>query len=254
LTYRHRFRYVAREGAAFSFIVETDRSLMLQPEQRRRAHRPRDARDLERARRAAEAARDATTGGAARPVLAAALAAIEAAFSQAAVVNDLKIAVERHIRRGPDHLAVRARFAARAGLLHGRGLDAAIVTEKILDSLPDSEDDGSLAAQFALNAGLVAADIAGLAEDGENTHVIEAIEYARDSIHAKAASEMRTLVYDPTVEEAVSTHPLVHKERQREEEDLTFLGSFPEGPWLQNAVSMLRDRAQAQETLLGTMR
>jgi len=101
---------------------------MLQPEQRRRAHRPRDARDLERARRAAEAARDATNGGAARPVLAAALAAIEAAFSQAAVVNDLKIAVERHIRRGPDHLAVRARFAARAGLLHGRGLDAAIVT------------------------------------------------------------------------------------------------------------------------------
>jgi uncharacterized protein YjaG (DUF416 family) len=126
--------------------------------------------------------------------------------------------------------------------------------EKILDSLPDSEDDGSLAAQFALNAGLVAADIAGLAEDGENTHVIEAIEYARDSIHAKAASEMRTLVYDPTVEEAVSAHPLVHKERQREEEDVTFLGSFPEGPWLQNAVSMLRDRAQAQETLLGTMR
>jgi uncharacterized protein YjaG (DUF416 family) len=126
--------------------------------------------------------------------------------------------------------------------------------EKILDSLPDSEDDGSLAAQFALNAGLVAADIAGLAEDGENTHVIEAIEYARDSIHAKAASEMRTLVYDPTVEGAVSTHPLVHKERQREEEDVTFLGSFPEGPWLQNAVSMLRDRAQAQETLLGTMR
>ena len=38
-------------------------------------------------------------------------------FGQAAVVNDLKIAVERHIRRGPDHLAVRARFAARAGLL-----------------------------------------------------------------------------------------------------------------------------------------
>lgn len=91
------------------------------------AARPRTERDRERARHAAEAARVATSGGA-RPALAAALAAIEAAFSQAAVVNDLKIAVERHIRRGPGHAAVRARLAARAALLHGRGLDAAIVT------------------------------------------------------------------------------------------------------------------------------
>jgi uncharacterized protein YjaG (DUF416 family) len=126
--------------------------------------------------------------------------------------------------------------------------------EKILDSLPDSEVDGSLAGQFALNAGLVAADIAGFAEDGENTHVIEAIEYARDSIHAKAASEMRTFVYDPTVEEAISRHPLVHRESQREEEDVTFLDSFPEAPWPRNVVSILRDRAQAQDSLLSTIR
>jgi hypothetical protein len=63
-----------------------------------------------------------------RAALAAALAAIEAAFNQAAVVNDLKIAVERHIHRGPEHPAVRARFAARAGLLRGGSLAAAIVT------------------------------------------------------------------------------------------------------------------------------
>jgi hypothetical protein len=101
---------------------------MVPTAQPRRAHRPRETRDLERARLAAEAARHVTDGGAARPALAAALAAIEAAFNHAAVVNDLKVAVERHIRRGPGHLAVRARFAARAGLLHGRSLDAAIVT------------------------------------------------------------------------------------------------------------------------------
>jgi hypothetical protein len=91
-------------------------------------HRPREARDLERAHRAAEAAHNTTNGETARPALAAALAAIEAAFDQAAVVNDLKIRVERHIRRGPEHAAVRTRFAARAALLHGRPLDAAIVT------------------------------------------------------------------------------------------------------------------------------
>jgi hypothetical protein len=90
-------------------------------------HRPRVERDLERARRAAVAARNTTDDGA-RPALAAALAAIEAAFDRAAIVNDLKIAVERHIRRGPEHPAVRARFQARATLLRGHSLDAAIVT------------------------------------------------------------------------------------------------------------------------------
>jgi hypothetical protein len=92
----------------------------------RPAPRPRATRDLERALRAAAAARAAADGGSARPALAAALAAIETAFDQAAVVNDLKTAVERHICRGPAHAAVRVRFAARAALLHGTNVDAAI--------------------------------------------------------------------------------------------------------------------------------
>ncbi len=92
----------------------------------RAAPRPRAERDLERARSAAAAARATANAGSTRPALAAALAAIETAFDQAAVVNDLKIAVERHIRRGPAHAAVRARFAARAAMLHGSNLDAAL--------------------------------------------------------------------------------------------------------------------------------
>jgi pyruvate-formate lyase-activating enzyme len=89
----------------------------------RPAPRPRAERDFERARSAAAAARATTNGSVTRP----ALAAIEAAFDQAAVVNDLKIAVERHIQRGPEHAAVRVRFAARAALLRGCNLEAAIV-------------------------------------------------------------------------------------------------------------------------------
>jgi hypothetical protein len=91
-------------------------------------HRPRAERDFERAHRAAIAARNQINGGVARPALAAALAAIDAAFNRAAVVNDLKIAVERHIDRGPAHPAVHARFAARTALLRGQALEAAIVT------------------------------------------------------------------------------------------------------------------------------
>ena len=86
-------------------------------------YRRRQERDRERARRAAAAAR--TKG---QPALDVALTEIGAAFDQSAVINGFKIRVERLIRRGPHHPALRARFGARAALLHGRDLDAAIAT------------------------------------------------------------------------------------------------------------------------------
>lgn len=82
-------------------------------------HRPRGERDRDRMRRAAAVTQ---TGSA----MAAALAQIDAAFDQAAAINAFKLRVERQLRRGPAHPAVRARYAARAELLQGRNLDAAI--------------------------------------------------------------------------------------------------------------------------------
>src|SRR5580704_18782468 len=86
-------------------------------------YRRRQERDRERARRAAAAAR--TEGQSALDV---ALTEIGAAFDQSAVINGFKIRVERLIRRGPRHPALRARFGARAAMLRGRSLDAAIAT------------------------------------------------------------------------------------------------------------------------------
>jgi hypothetical protein len=86
-------------------------------------YRRREERDRERARRAATAAR--ALGQSALDV---ALTEIGAAFDQSAAINSFKIRVERLIRRGPHHPALRARFGARAALLHGRDLDAAIAT------------------------------------------------------------------------------------------------------------------------------
>jgi hypothetical protein len=123
--------------------------------------------------------------------------------------------------------------------------------ETLLDMLPDSEDDGSLAAQLALNAGLVAAATAAFANDGQDIHLTDAIENARDSIHAKAASEVQTLVYDKTVEEAVNQSPLLFKERRREEADVAFLVTLPEAPWSVSILSLLHERAKTQERLLG---
>lgn len=83
--------------------------------------RPRDDRDLDRARRAGQAARSQGL-----PATAVALAQIRAAFDEAAIVNSFKLRIERLLRLGPHHPAVRARFGARAELLKNRSLDDAI--------------------------------------------------------------------------------------------------------------------------------
>ena len=82
------------------------------------SHSRRQAREFERL--AAAAAR--SKAGA----LEAALAEIGAAFDAAAAVNDFKLRVERRIRLGPQHGAVRARYRGRAELLYGRSLADAI--------------------------------------------------------------------------------------------------------------------------------
>ena len=82
-------------------------------------YRPRSQRDHDRVRRAAARAPN-------RSAMEAALAQIDSAFGRAAAINAFKLKVERQLRRGPLHPAVRARFAGRAELLKGRNLDAGI--------------------------------------------------------------------------------------------------------------------------------
>jgi hypothetical protein len=85
-------------------------------------YRPRDARNIERIRVAATAARRE-----AGSALDAALAEIGAAFDHAAELNEFKLRVERWLRLGPQHGAVRARFGARAAMLSGCSLGTAVV-------------------------------------------------------------------------------------------------------------------------------
>ena len=91
-------------------------------EHRPNAPKRRQERDIERVRRTA-----AEVPAEQRSAMAIALAQIGAAFDAAAVANAFKIRVEHLLRLGPQHPAVRARFGARAEMLAGRGLDAAIV-------------------------------------------------------------------------------------------------------------------------------
>jgi len=83
---------------------------------------PRRNRDMARGQRMADAVR-AAGGGA----MDAALANIDGAFNQAAVINGFKMRVEHFMVRGADHPAVRARYGRRATMLRGYTLDAAII-------------------------------------------------------------------------------------------------------------------------------
>jgi hypothetical protein len=92
-------------------------------ELRPHARASRAEREAQRIRRVA-----ATAGtGETNSVLAAALAHIGAAFDEAAAINAFKSRVERLLRLRPNHPAWRARFGARAAMLGGRDLDAAII-------------------------------------------------------------------------------------------------------------------------------
>ena len=83
---------------------------------------PRGERDLERARRAGAAAQ-----AQGKSSLEMVLAQIGAAFDRPAAANAFKDRVERYMRLGPSHPAVRARYGGRAPPLRSRNLDAAIV-------------------------------------------------------------------------------------------------------------------------------
>jgi hypothetical protein len=84
-------------------------------------YRPRQQRDLARARRAAAAAQ--AQGQSAMDV---ALAQIGAMFDEASLINTFKLKVERFLRLDPHDAAVKARFGARTKLLRGRSLDGAV--------------------------------------------------------------------------------------------------------------------------------
>lgn len=58
-------------------------------------------------------------------------AQIDAEFGTAAKINSFKLRVERLMLFGPEHAAVRARFGARAAMLRGCNLGAAIIIVKM---------------------------------------------------------------------------------------------------------------------------
>jgi uncharacterized protein YjaG (DUF416 family) len=129
------------------------------------------------------------------------------------------------------------------------------LTQDILDATPSSEDFGTLEGSFALNAGLLAAETAAFIADGEDQHIVDSTQYAFDSIDFK----VRDLLQMSTPQrfdrrnrgrERVMAHPLMTRERQTEEEDVSFLTTLPDSHWSADIFAMLRHRAESQRGLL----
>ncbi|MEA1677475.1 DUF416 family protein [Nitrospirillum sp. BR 11163] len=130
------------------------------------------------------------------------------------------------------------------------GISWAKIREDILDATPDSEDFGYQEASFAINAALVAADIAGLLVDGQDAHLKEAMGYALNSLSAFAIDEIGVTAYDRAIANVIKTHPLLEREARTEEEDVAFLSIMQDPPWPKNILSTVQHRAETQSGLL----
>ena len=124
------------------------------------------------------------------------------------------------------------------------------LSEDILNETPDTEDFGTLAGSLALNAALVAAAIASFIADGQDSHVVETIHLARDSIDAYAIGEKGSPLVDSTITDYGKVHPLAQKERRAEEEDISALGAMRDAPWPESILSVVRHGAQTKSGLL----
>lgn len=145
----------------------------------------------------------------------------------------------------------KARQEYWRSLLDGsRPISWAQLREDILDATPDTEDFGSLEVSFALNAALVAANIAGFMADARDVHIVEAMEYPLESLHAYAIDQMGLVTYDKAINNIVGGHPLVQREARTEEEDVAFLSTIEDPPWSESMYSLVRGRAEGQHGLL----
>ncbi|TKB08916.1 MAG: DUF416 family protein [Mesorhizobium sp.] len=125
-----------------------------------------------------------------------------------------------------------------------------LLYEEILAAAPDSEEFGSWDGSYALNAALVAAEIAAFAHVPQDQNVIDAIGYARNSLDAKASSEVPSVSYTSAEEVYIDQHPLVEIERNREKDDVEFLSSIDDSEWYGKILPEIEMRASAQSSLL----
>jgi uncharacterized protein len=127
------------------------------------------------------------------------------------------------------------------------------LTQDILDATPSTEDFGGLEVSFALNASLLAAETAAFIADGKDEHIVDGTRYAFDSLDFKVrvpVEEKGVYGYGLTLGDYVRAHPLVTRERQVEEEDVSFLTTLPDGQWSADIVAALRHRVESQRGLL----
>jgi Protein of unknown function (DUF416) len=127
------------------------------------------------------------------------------------------------------------------------------LTQDILDATPSTEDFGGLEVSFALNASLLAAETAAFIADGKDEHIVDGTRYAFDSLDFKVrvpVEEKGVYGYGLALGDYVRAHPLVTRERQVEEEDVSFLTTLPDGQWPADIVAILHRRADSQRGLL----
>ena len=109
---------------------------------------------------------------------------------------------------------------------------------------PDTEKFSHELTSYALNAALAMGDIMEFTLDSRTDHIRDVATLATDSVDLYLSS-----LVPPVVSFRIASHPLMHQEKRREEEDIKFLSELPDR-FDDDAIRALRARAGAQLPLL----
>ncbi len=146
---------------------------------------------------------------------------------------------------------LRAKDAAWAALQNGP-VDQAL-NQACVRSAPDTEEFAHELTSYALNAALAMSDIVEFTLDGKPDHIAYVLTLVQDSLYLYLSSLEPSVASSPEKDSRIASHPLMQRERRREEEDIRFLSELPD-QFDKNSISILKARASKQVPLFSLAR
>lgn len=115
-------------------------------------------------------------------------------------------------------------------------------SKECFENAPDTEKFDHPLTSAALNAALSIGLLMNFLSDGNENHIVEAAELARDTValNVQATESIPPYTLDS---KQVMEHPLVQQELKRQAEDLEFLASLPED--VRQKVPQIKERANS---------
>lgn len=146
-----------------------------------------------------------------------------------------------------DSCFLRAKEAAWAALEY-QDLGHAL-NKDCVETAPDTEKFSHELTSYALNAALAVREIVEFTSDGCMDHITHLCALAGDSIYLYLSGLEESVASSSEEDTRIADHPMMQRERRREDEDIRFLSGLPD-EFSNETISALRARASTQAPLL----